>query len=533
MAGALLVLTLFAPRFANAAGVTILTHGFNGDVTGWVTTMANKIPAYPTFPGTNFTPYTVTVTYNGSNYFVSTTRTNGVAPTNADSGEIIIKLDWSQLAGGSAPYDLSTSNVAWAVVMALMQTNMIAELGGHALVEYPIHLAGHSRGGSLVSEMSRLLGTNGIWVDHVTTLDPHPLNNDGFNDSIFSVVDATAKNTYANVLYADNYWQNLGNGLTDPTGEAVAGAYVRQLTSLRGGYTNSNTFLNDVYEYHSNVHLWYHGTIDTNIPLNFSDDGQAVGIDMVMRTNWWVAYENLGVNAGFLYSLIGRGNRLSTDHPLGIGHSGIVDGFNQWWDLGAGVFSNRLALTSNNGMWPNLIRLNRTATNAIVSGQNAAVKFYYQWAVAATNTATIGFYLDGDFNPLNANGQLMSQITVPANGASAVSSATQSFPVNVAPGVYTIYAKISGGGQTRYLYAPELLTVLAAPPAPVLDIAPAAGGLLAVGVNGMAGQTIILLGSTNLQNWSPLATNTLASGRWVYTNNPSVGEQFFRARVGP
>ena len=527
---ALVVAAVFSPPPSHGAGVTIITHGFNGDVTGWVTAMANEIPLYPTFPGSNFTAYTTTVTYNGSNYLVSTSRTNGVAPAASDSGEIIVKLDWSQLAGGTAPYDISTSNVAWVVTMALMQTNMISELGGHSLVEYPLHLVGHSRGGSLMAEISRLLGTNGVWVDHLTTLDPHPLNNDGFNDVIFSVKDATASNTYANVLYADNYWQHLGNGATDPIGEQVNGAYTRRLTSLSGGYTNSDTFLNDVYEYHSNVHLWYHGTIETNVPFTYSDDGQIVGIDANMRTNWWVAYEELGVNAGFLYSLIGRGNRLSIDHPLGIGNSAIVDGFNQWWDLGAGVSSNRTTLTSNSGGWPNLIRLNRATTNSLLQGQMASLKFYYQWAVPATNTATLNFYLDTDLNPLNSNDVLVASATVPGNGAASVSTATESFPVIVPPGVYAVYAKISGGGQTRCLYAPELLTVLAAPPPPTLDIAHSAGQIV-IGVNGQAGETVVLQTSIDLRNLSPLATNTLAASRWVYTNATVLNAQYFRAAV--
>ena len=512
-------------RPSPAGGVTIITHGYNGDVNGWVTGMANKLPQYYRFPGTNFTTYTLSVTYSGGHYYLTTTRTQGGAPSATDSGELIVKLDWSQLAGGIFS-TYSTYDVAAAVSWGLMQTNLITELGGHALTELPLHLIGHSRGGSLMSEISRLLGTNGLWVDHVTTLDPHPLNNDGFSD-IPSGVDAPV-HTYSNVLFHDNYWQDLGGGFFDPNGEPVLGAYVHQLVHLSGGYGNTSS----VSPYHSNVHLWYHGSIDFATPA--SDTEASIGASE--RTNWWSAPEALGTQAGFYYSLIGGGDRLSTNQPLGAGFAAIRDGYNQWWDLGAGVSSNRWALTSNNGAWPNLIKFNRTATNSVAQGQNASVKLFYQWAQPAASQATVGIFLDDDLNPLNANDQLVGQFTLLGTGAATVSNVTVNVNLNAtnaAVGYHALYAKISGGGRARFLYAPEIVQVTSSLLPPTLDIATGGPGQFLIGINGRAGQTLVLQSSTNLVSWQPLATNTLSTARWVYGDSQLMpdGQRFYRAAL--
>jgi len=527
--GALLLLSAFISHTTKAAGVTIITHGFEtGGYPTWISAMAEQLPAYfhSRYPNlnTNFTTYRLTLSYNGSSYIFSSSRTNGISPFATDSGEIIIELDWSSLSVDVFDSYANTYNVGWAVAQILMLTNAIADLNGHALVEYPIHLVGHSRGGSLMSQIGYVLGTNGIWVDHLTTLDPYPINNDGNSDFPATIKDAPAKNTYVNVLFADNYWQDLGLGylLGDPDGEPVSGAYVRQLFNLSGGYGND----------HSNVHLWYHGTIDFDTPAS---DGSA-SITSAERTNWWVAYEDEGVIAGFYYSLIGGGDRLSEDHPLGLpSDPAIVDGYNQWWNFGAGNSTNRTAVPSNNGTWPNIIKFNVTGTNVVTQGNLVVTTFYYQYGGSSNLTAQI--YFDQDFNPYNSNSIPVLSLQPPDTGTGSVFSYSNLglATTNIAPGVYAIYAKISDGTHSRYLYAPELVEIVSTRQPPVLGIIKPNSTQFVISVNGVSGQNIVLQTSTDLQNWLPLATNTLTSGSWNYTNNapPNFSEQFYRALLLP
>jgi hypothetical protein len=510
----------FISLSSHAGGVTFITHGLNGNTDGWVTGMANRITNYSRFPGTNAAIYKAYFYSTNSGYALTASRVAGSLPTTSDCAEIIIKFDWSQLAGGNT---YNTYQIAAAAAPALLSTNFIPELGGHALAELPLHLIGHSRGGSLICELSRLLGTNGVWVDHLTTLDPHPLNNDGFHESPFySAVDAPAR-TYVNVLFHDNYWQHI-DSLFD--GEAVSGAYVRELTSLSGGYGSG------FGDAHSNVHLWYHGTLDWRVPASDTE----ASITATERTNWWSAYESRGTNAGFGYSLIGGADRLSAAQPLGPNFPAIRDGYNQMWNLGAGTVSNRVALTTNYGNWPSIIRFNRTQTNFVAQGQSTPVSFFYQWARATNNVGSISLYLDDDLNPWNSNQKLLAQITVPGTGSpNFIGSGGYNISLaasNAAPGWHSLLAVISGGGQTRYFYAPELVQVVSTQ-YPVLDITRINPSQYQIGVNGSPGQTIILQSSSNLIAWQSLVTNTLSTSRWNYTNNPVTAApyQFYRATL--
>ena len=516
--GVLLFLTFFVPLATKAAGVTVITHGLNGNADGWVTGMAKGIPKYYRFPGTNFTFYKLFFTNYNNSYFLTWNRLGGSSPSVTDSGEIVVAFDWSQLADGSS---FDTYQIASVVSAALTSTNFISELNGHALCESPIHLVGHSRGGSVMCEASRMLGTNGIWVDHLTTLDPHPLNATAFplDGILYSAVDAPCT-TYQNVLFHDNYWQNIAFFVY---GEPVSGAYVRQLTDLSGGYNSE----------HSNVHLWYHGTLDFDNPATDGDQANPY-ITNTERSAWWSSYEYYGINAGFLYSLIGGGNRTSADRPLGLpSDPAIRDGYNQNWDLGGGTTANRTALSANGGLWPNIIKFNITGTNVVMQGNLAVTKFYYQYG--GSSNVTVQIYFDRDFNPYNTNGTLVIQGGVANTGVGSVFyySNLGLTTTNVAPGTYAIYAKISDGKRSRYLYTPELLTIVSTNQPPVLGISKLNNTQYRVAVNGVSGQTIALQTSTNLQSWLSLVTNTLNANSWIYTNTVpnNSNKQFYRARL--
>ena len=482
-------LTLAFPPASHAAGVTIITHGYEcgGGLPSWITEMANAIVARSGGPQ-NVALYNLVVgpDTSGNPAITSFSPAPGYAdPLSSDNAEIIIAVDWSAFSGGIQPGCLffhGNGDVATAVANALTSATIpLASLTtvpsptDRPLAELPIHLIGHSRGGSLVCEIARLLGQQGIWVDQVTTLDPHRI-----------CIDAPA-NIYANVLYADNYYQTIdgrpGCAEVNPCGFSVQGAYNRQLTDLDGGWTG----LGGIHlpgDVHNNVHLWYHGTVDTGVAAS---DGTAA-ITTAMRDTWWYPdSENQGATAGFYYSLLGGGYRLG----------GIPEDGNEAVGNGYNFGFNRVQLNVQ-GIWPNIVTLSANPGTPVVIGDAMTVQYTYE---DDTDQPTITFYLDPDQNPYDGNEVFPGSylLSVTSYGTSKLPTQTLQMDTTGAPaGTYYLYAKISGENGTRYLYAPGQITLIPPNTGGGTTLLPAPN--LLSPVNGSGGQS-----TTPTFSWSPIS----------------------------
>ena len=162
--------------------------------------------------------------------------TNLAASTNA---EILIKLYWDKWANPCNPPYATSANIAATFIPFLLTTNLTPANGGpiipRPLVEMPIHLIGHSRGGSVVLEIAHLLAQRGVWVDHVTSLDPHPITDLDLNALCLIYPNSSPDPSielYDNVVFADEYYQFDSDGFFPISGVTVDGA-AHQFSGLR------------------------------------------------------------------------------------------------------------------------------------------------------------------------------------------------------------------------------------------------------------------------------------------------------------
>ena len=401
------------------SGVTVITRGyqpFSSDRPDWLDDMAGALVA-EIGPGTAV--YALRIVESGGRPQIQYFRhLSGDAPMSEVSatGHAVVMLDWADASGVIFSYH-STAEVAALVAPVLLSAFPSIGLD-HPLAESPVHLVGHSRGGSLVSALAQDLGERGVWVDQVTTLDPHPVDD-----------DPTAR-AWANVLFADNYYQ------TDyfPDGSAVTGAL------------NINLDPHDID--HTQVHTYYHGTIDK----------QAGSVDGESISSSWYASPPTGPrdSVGYHFSLTGGGDRGSAQAVAGLhaslGGSGARTGIN--W---AGAY------------YPNLITFDTvSATNTYAIGDAIETSFVYADVNSAAN---VHFFLDSDLNPYNAGSTWLATQGAPQTGLNLVLEGASLPTEGVAPGNYQLYAQITDtAGFTRYLYAPDAVTLNDATPPAVTQV---------------------------------------------------------------
>lgn len=425
------------------AGVTLITHGFGGDTTGWVTAMANAIDARADFDIDPIT-YTVTVTDPGEDngpldVQISSLDGPELGDAAAANPEIIILLNWSSLAGDFSINDhhRSTVDVAAAVTERLLAPSFFIGLGGKTVASWPMHLIGHSRGASLVGELARDLGMHGVWVDHVTTLDPHPVDNVSEPNIPFVNLqwgDSTPRAT-DNVVFWDNYWRTEGATSFDFTGQLVEGAHNLQLNENILAQSNAG------YSFeHSDTHLWYHGTIDTAATATNGEHN--------VPTNWYPTSFSMGPRdqIGYYYSRNVGGTRPAT---------GVGTPFN-----GTG---RRWPVEHSGGQWPNVGQLALEYSSPVYNtDETIFISYRYQ---DLDSDATIWWFADDDLNPNNpgpmaGGGAPLLLGTQSVSPHDFVDTGSFHFGPTLAPGTWRIFARIiDAGGRARYAFLPQAITI--------------------------------------------------------------------------
>ncbi len=444
-----------APLSNSGAGATVIVHGWDpdGNQPAWMTSMADAI---------------ITRAGGGQTGTITVTGTTGSLTATCDpwsfdlstqtNGEIVVLVNWTAVAN-----HLTTSITAQEVAAAVVPKLYQSQNSQPAVAELPIHLIGHSRGGGMVFEIARLLGEQGIDVEHLTALDPHPLTASDPQPIAGDVID-TPIELYENVLFADCYYQDF----EAPTGEYVPGAFNRQWSEMTGGYHNETGYTYTIgattfdFSNHLNTILAYHGTIDLTTPVT---NGEAT-LTQTERDNWFNTYESEGDIEGFYYSRILRGDRTSTDVPV-IGGDKVADGFHYAFTEGYGARATQNWTTAT---WPNVLKteLMRSGTTIepgfqlVDENETFIVKYYYRSYATAPD---ITLYVDTDRNPYNDNnaGTITTETLV--NTGSSFTQNTNIWSVTgLVPGTsYYVYAEITTGTETRYAYLQYELE-LAAPP---------------------------------------------------------------------
>ncbi|MCK9364026.1 MAG: hypothetical protein M0P74_10590 [Syntrophales bacterium] len=417
-----------------AAGVTIITHGWNpsSGAPVWLESMRDAIAEKHLAGEKSYGK--ITVTKQEGSLIAACAPWDFDAATGS-TGEIIVVLDWSAVAnhllGGPSVQDIA------AVVIDKIVSS---QNGKRPLAELPIHLIGHSRGGGMGSELARLLGERGIVVDHLTTLDPHPLTNADIQPFFSPAVIDTPAAIYENVIFADNYMQTGEY----PEGIPISGAINRVWKELAGGYYDNGA----PFSGHRNVYLLYQGTIDAGNPVY---NGEAT-MEQAERAKWFSTEEEAGDRAGFAFSRIKATNPRPAD---GLHRNALF--------RGAG---SRIAVWGNHSLWPNIADVQLIHDGEILeSGQRMVRRgdeITLRMVISDHDSGgEIRVYFDRDRNPYNGNDLAAAEAVISYTAGDNFQEKialinTSRFTAGT--GMF-IRISIADGSFTRFFYAPAQLSI--------------------------------------------------------------------------
>jgi len=277
-----------ATSVSAAPHTVILTHGFTtGEKGAWLEEMAAAIIARA---GTG-TVY---------RYLGDAGHLTEVPVAGADGSDDVIIVIYNWVAESASPSpgpNRFFTQAGGDALAGMLRDPTYTGASGPAdlCTGRDLHFIGHSRGPSLISSAVRVLGGAGIPVDHVTNLDPHPVN--GTLDAPYDLDWSDEPPVrWSNVAFAETIWRADGGGIfngLDFDGIPLADTHNIQL---------SESALNCcAYSFaHLDVHLWYHGTIDHSDTIC---DGEEC-LDLSGRLQWYPAG---WTNIGFAWSAIAGG----------------------------------------------------------------------------------------------------------------------------------------------------------------------------------------------------------------------------------
>ncbi|MFG0251803.1 MAG: VWA domain-containing protein [Phycisphaerales bacterium JB038] len=279
------------------------------------------------------------------------------------------------------------------------------------------------------------MGERGVWVDQVTTLDPHPV--DGIREPWIPLGptgyfpdfgDATPR-AWANTVFQDNYWRQDDYDLYDFWGQPVDGAFERQLSESA---LNGEGYLLE----HSDTHLWYHGTVDT--AGSFSNGDKTIPAD----SDWYDGPMGPRTALGFAFTrLVGSARPSAGLHPA----------------LGGGASRNSVDWSS--ATWPNLLSLDFDGGLSYKVGDEIEFTYLYN---DYNSDSTVCLAIDRDRNPFNKNDYGSTDSHDHVSTGSAVRTGQLIWDTTpFAPDrPYYIRGEITDGQSTRYIYGRETITLL-------------------------------------------------------------------------